>query len=99
MRVIDLEGNPISGYIVQESANHANPILACSNSEGFTLVSPMGWQHALPANGEATLRPPCEIVRFSVCKSALMAQFLDLGDGDRWDRSPPQLPKQAIAGH
>jgi hypothetical protein len=38
IKIIDLEGNPISEYIVQESADDADPILAFYNPEGFTLV-------------------------------------------------------------
>jgi hypothetical protein len=38
IKVIDVEGNSISDYIVEESADDADPILACYNSEGFTLV-------------------------------------------------------------
>lgn len=38
IKVIDLKGNPISEYVVQESADDADPILACYNSDGLTLI-------------------------------------------------------------
>ena len=38
IKVIDLEGNSIAGYEVREGPKDSNPILACYNSDGFTLI-------------------------------------------------------------
>jgi hypothetical protein len=38
IKVIDLKGNPIADYEVKEGAKDSNPILACYNSDGFTLI-------------------------------------------------------------
>lgn len=38
IKVIDLQGNVIAEYRVKENAEDSDPILACFNSEGFTLI-------------------------------------------------------------
>jgi len=38
IKVIDVNGNSIADYQVTEAADDADPILACYNSEGLTLV-------------------------------------------------------------
>jgi hypothetical protein len=38
IKVIDLKGNPIADYAVKEAAGDSDPILACYNFEGFTLI-------------------------------------------------------------
>jgi hypothetical protein len=38
IKVIDLKGNSIADYEVKEGTGDSDPILACYNSEGFTLI-------------------------------------------------------------
>jgi hypothetical protein len=38
IKVIDLKGNLIADYEVKEGDKDSNPILACYNADGFTLM-------------------------------------------------------------
>ncbi len=38
IKVIDLQGNPVADLRVKERTEDSDPILACYNSEGFTLI-------------------------------------------------------------